>query len=125
MPYIDFDRVHREIRLLDVVEAMFHPLIERRGPKARGACPAKCCDQARCVSFDFQRGAWFCHKCQRMGGAIDFFRTTTNQSVYDGTVSLYRLLGKDLPLRPATYDQLRKRKGSTRQRVDAEPNREL
>ena len=60
-----------------------------------------------------------------MGGAIDLFRTTTNQSVYDGTVSLYRLLGKDLPLRPATYDQLRKRKGSTRQRVDAEPNREL
>lgn len=117
MPSINFDFVHRQITLIQVIELTGFRLCERSVNMARTACPCRCTDSPRICSVSFAKSMWQCWRCRVGGGALDWYRHFVRKPIYEATIDLYERLGLDLPTRPHRNSLQRVREHRARKKL--------
>jgi CHC2-type zinc finger protein len=112
MPLIDFDRVQEMIHLADAAKALgvlkgrFNPLWSR--------CPCPVCkhQDQRCCHVQWDKGRWYCHRCERGGGVIQLAWHLLHDSWVKVAETLCLRLGLEVPYKTATHSGKKRRDAS-------------
>lgn len=99
MPGVDFNRLRAEITMEQVLHLLRFEPSQRSGPQWYGCCPLRDCTSRRGRSFSVNVaiGRYYCHRCHRHGNQLELWAAATNTSLYQATIDLCRLLGREVP----------------------------
>ena len=99
MPGIDFDRLRREITMVEVLNLLgFHPT-QRRGDQWHGPCPVHGSTSARSRTFSVNvtLGRYHCHKCRSRGHQLELWAAVLKQQLHPAMIRLCHALGREVP----------------------------
>ena len=83
-------------QVLDLID--FQPS-GRTGPQLHGPCPVhgSSSPRSRSLSVNLDLGRYPCHKCGRQGNPLELWAAIQQTSLYNASVELCRVLGRDVP----------------------------
>ena len=99
MPGIDFDRLRREITMVEILNLLgFHPT-QRRGDQWHGPCPVHGSTSARSRTFSVNvtLGRYRCHKCRSQGHQLELWAAVLKLQLHPATIRLCHALGREVP----------------------------
>jgi hypothetical protein len=99
MPGIDFDRLRREIRMVEVLNLVGFEPARRTGDQWYGCCPLQDAPPGRGSSFSVNVASerYCCHKCHSQGHQIELWAAFTKLSLHPAAIDLCRVLGREVP----------------------------
>ena len=99
MPGIDFDRLRREIPMVEVLNLLRFQPTQQRGDQWHGPCPVHGSTSARSRTFSVNvtLGRYRCHKCRSQGHQLELWAAVLKQQLYPATIRLCHALGREVP----------------------------
>lgn len=99
MPGIDFNKLHTEITMQNVLALLGFQCVRRRADQWYGYCPLhESTTRHRCsFSVNVAKGCYCCHKCQSSGDQFKLWAEATGLPIRQATIELCRQLGCDVP----------------------------
>jgi len=99
MPGIDFNRLRREIPMVEVLKLLGFEPSHRTGDQWSGRCPLHDCTSGRRQTFSVNVAIcrYHCHKCHSQGNQLELWAAFTRLPLYPAMLDLCRLLGREVP----------------------------
>jgi DNA primase len=99
MPGIDFDRLRREITMVEVLNLLGFQPTQRRGDQWHGPCPVHGSTSAgsRSFSVNVTLGRYHCHKCRSRGNQLELWAAVLKQQRHPAMIDLCRALRREVP----------------------------
>lgn len=99
MPGVDFDKLRKEIRMVEVLDRLGFCPATRSGDQWHGPCPIHRSQskRSRSLSVNVRQDRYFCHKCHSKGNVIEFWAAVQNLTEYQAAIDLCRVLGRPIP----------------------------
>lgn len=101
-PLIDFQAIHQQLRITDVLQLLGAKPQSIRGSQWRGPCPLHGSTRAtsRCFSANIQKHIFHCFKCGKGGNALELWTQTQQLSTYDAALDLAQRLSLNVSQAP-------------------------